>query len=102
MLPARKMLRPGMVGGWGGLQIEKAGCGVGVAGSVVEVIAVAVVEAAGVMLLEAIADVVLCYRETPGGLSLDWRMRSEALRWVMVMRTGVLRLQGRSAWLCCS
>jgi hypothetical protein len=68
MLPARKMLRPGMVGGWGGLQTEKAGCGVGVAG-LVEVIAAAVVvvvEATGMVLLEAIADVVLCYRGTPG------------------------------------
>jgi len=64
MLPARKMLRPGMVGGWGGLQMEKAGCGVGVAG-LVEVIAV-VVEATAVVLLEAIADVVLCYRGVPG------------------------------------
>lgn len=58
MLPARKMLRPGMVGGWGGLQTEKAGCGVGVVGLVVEFI-VLVVEATAVVLLEAIADVVL-------------------------------------------
>lgn len=67
MLPARKMLRPGMVGGWGGLQTEKAGCGVGVAGLVVEVIAVVVV-------VEAIADVVLCYRGTPGvvGRGMCW------------------------------
>lgn len=85
------------------MQTEKAGCGVGVAGLVVEVIAVmVVVEATGVVLLEAIADVVPCYRGLRGGLSLDWRMRSGTLRWVMVMRTGVRRLQGRSAWLCCS
>ena len=35
--------------------------------------------------------------ERCAGMSLDWWIRSET---VTVMRTGLRRLQGRSAWLC--